>query len=126
MGHFKLKWMKNIISLALIGLSLTIASFGQRILQAKKQDKMQVTVWDTYVIKQDGTVMHFDIIAPETEKDTAVIHNYGKAYLKNKGQEGQSLTAKECRRCHVRDLQAQWEADINRQGYYILEMENCE
>jgi hypothetical protein len=89
-------------------------------------NKMKVTVWDTYVTKKDGTVMHFDIIAPESVKDTAVIYNYGKMYLKRKGQGGQALSTKECRRCHVRDIQPQWEADIKNQGYYILEMENCD
>ena len=30
---------------------------------------MHVAVWDTYVTKKDGTVMHFDIIAPVDIKD---------------------------------------------------------
>lgn len=87
---------------------------------------MKVAVWDTYVTKKDGSVMHFDIIAPEEMKDPAEIHNYGKKYLGTKGQEGQPLTSKECRFCHVRNLQPQWEADIKKQGYFILEMENCD
>lgn len=87
---------------------------------------MEVAVWDTYVTKKDGSVMHFDIIAPSSVKDTAIIYDYGKAYLKTKKQEGQPLTSKECRFCHVRSLQPQWEADIKRQGYYILEIENCD
>ena len=93
--------------------------------QNKTTNKMQVTVWDTYVPKKDGTVMHFDIVAPESVKDTAVIHNYGKAYLKTKGQDGQPVTSKECRRCHVRDVKPHWEVDIKKQGYFIIEMENC-
>jgi len=92
----------------------------------KTNNKMsKVTVWDTYVTKKDGTVMHFDIVAPEDVKDTTVIYGYGKEYLKTKCQEGQPLTSKECRRCHVRDIQPQWEADIKKQGYFIIEMENC-
>ena len=47
---------------------------------------MQVAVWDTYVTKKDGTVMHFDIIAPSTMKDEITIQEYGKEYLKSKGQ----------------------------------------
>ncbi len=86
---------------------------------------MEVAVWDTYVTKKDGSVMHFDIIAPSTVKDTALIFSYGKEYLKSKGQEGQPLTSKQCRFCHVRSLQPQWEADIKKKGYFILEMENC-
>lgn len=94
--------------------------------QTKKSRHMKVAVWDTYVTKKDGTIMHFDIIVPEEIKDTSIIYAYGREYLKSKGQEGQPLTSKECRFCHVRSLQPQWEADIKKQGYFILEMENCE
>jgi len=87
---------------------------------------MQVAVWDTYVNKNDGTVMHFDILALEEIKDTIVIYNFGNGYLKTKGQEGQPLSSKECRFCHVETLQPQWEADIKKKGYFIIEMENCE
>lgn len=105
---------------------LLICSIGCSQPPIKTINKMQVTVWDVYVKKKDGIVMHFDIIAPETVRDTSVIHNYGREYLESKGQSGQILTAKECRRCHVRDIQPQWEADIKKKGYFILEMENCD
>lgn len=90
-----------------------------------KSNKMKVAVWDTYVTKKDGSIMHFDILAPEEITDTAVIYNYGKDYLKTKGQEGQPLSSKECRFCHVETLRSNWEADIKKQGYFIIEMENC-
>ena len=45
---------------------------------------MKVAVWDTYVTKQDSTVMHFDIIVPEEVSETQIVHNFGKAYLKSK------------------------------------------
>jgi len=88
--------------------------------------KMEVAVWDTYVTKKDGTVMHFDIIAPSTQRDTLVIHNYGRDYLRTKGQEGQPLTAAECRFCHVEQLRPRWAEEIRIKGYFILEMEGCE
>jgi len=86
---------------------------------------MKVAVWDTYVTKKDGTIMHFDILAPDEIKDTTVIYNYGKEYLKFKNQEGQPLSSKECSFCHIETMRPQWEADIKKQGYFILEMENC-
>ena len=49
---------------------------------------MKVAVWDTYVTKKDETIMHFDILAPEEIKDTTVIYDYGKAYLKQKDKKG--------------------------------------
>jgi len=86
---------------------------------------MQVAVWDTYVTKKDGTVMHFDIIAPIETKEEATIHSYGRAYLQTKGQEGQPLTSRECQFCHIESLKPQWENDIRQKGYFIYEMENC-
>ena len=85
----------------------------------------KVTVWDTYVTKKDGAIMHFDIVAPVEVVDTTVIYNYGKDYLITKGQEGQAITAKQCRRCHIEVLKPAWEADIEDKGYFIIEMEGC-
>lgn len=45
---------------------------------------MKVAVWDTYVTKQDGGVMHFDIIVPAELKDEQTIFGYGFKYLSNK------------------------------------------
>lgn len=112
----------------LLTTALLIASAGQaqqRIMTDTKST-MEVAVWDTYVPRKDGRVMHFDIIAPSSMRDTAVIHGYGRAYLATKGEAGQPLTAKECRFCHVRALQPKWEKDIREQGYFVLEMEHCE
>lgn len=86
---------------------------------------MQVAVWDTYVTKKDGTIMHFDIIAPDDIKDAEIIHTFGKEYLLSKNQEGQALTAKECRFCHIENASSEIEESIQKQGYYILEMQGC-
>ena len=86
---------------------------------------MKVAVWDTYVTKKDGSIMHFDIIAPQEVKDTVVIYNYGREYLKSKGQGEQPLTSKECKFCHIEIVRPQWQAKINQNGYFIIEMENC-
>ncbi len=87
---------------------------------------MQVAVWDTYVTKKDGSIIHFDIIAPFEIKESSIIYNYGNIYLKDKGQEGQPLTSKECIFCHIETVKPQWKDIIIEQGYYIYEMENCD
>lgn len=84
-----------------------------------------VAVWDTYVTKKDGSVMHFDIIASEEIKDPAIIYSYGRNYLKIKGQDGQPLTSKECSFCHFEKVKPEWEKEIRQKGYFIIEMENC-
>lgn len=86
---------------------------------------MEVSVWDTYVTKKDGSTMHFDIIAPSEIKDSSIIHNYGTEYLKSKGQEGQSLTSKECQFCHIETVEPDRQEEIEKNGYFIVEMENC-
>ena len=84
---------------------------------------MKVAVWDTYVTKQDGKVMHFDIIAPTEQKDEKIIHEFGKQYLQTKGQAGQAITSKECRFCHIEEASEEIKAGIANNGYYILEMQ---
>lgn len=86
---------------------------------------MQVAVWDTYVTRKDGTVMHFDIIAPREVKDPGIIYAYGDEYLKTKGQSKQPLTSRECRFCHIETVTPQWQNEIGQKGYAIYEMENC-
>ncbi len=87
---------------------------------------MKVAVWDTYVTKKDGSVMHFDIIAPDSVKDEKIIYNFGKDYLLSKNEGDQSLTAKECRFCHIETATEKMILSIQQKGYYIIEMENCE
>ena len=86
---------------------------------------MQVAVWDTYVTKKDGSVMHFDIIAPAHIRDEKTIHTFGIEYLLSKNQEDQQLTAKECRFCHMEKATDEMAISIQQKGYYIIEMQNC-
>ena len=87
---------------------------------------MKVAVWDTYVEKKDGDMMHFDILAPSEITNETMIHEMGKNYLNTKGQGGQSLTAKECRLCHMEIAPAEVQQAIEQNGYYIIEMEGCD
>lgn len=86
---------------------------------------MKVAVWDTYVTRKDGRLMHFDIIVPEELKEPTVIYTFGNHYLKTKGQEDQPLTSNECSFCHIEAVKSDWEVDIAKNGYFIYEMENC-
>lgn len=90
-----------------------------------KRIARKVNIWDTYVQKKNGEIMHFDIIAPVEINDTATIYKYGKEYLKSKGQEDQPLTSKQCRFCHIETLRPEWQNQIDTNGYFIIEMEGC-
>ena len=113
--------MRIIIALAFTLYSAIIVSQNKPL----KLIKMEVAVWDTYVQKKDGTIMHFDIVAPTSVKDANSIHAYGKQFLKEKRQEGQPLSAKECRFCHIEKATEEMENAINKKGYFIIEMQGC-
>ncbi|MCB0633867.1 MAG: DUF2024 family protein [Saprospiraceae bacterium] len=85
----------------------------------------KVNVWDTYVTKKEGSLMHFDIVAPAEITDPEKIYAFGRQYLKTKDQEGQPLSAKECRLCHLEALRPEWEASIATRGFFIIEMDGC-
>lgn len=86
---------------------------------------MKVAVWDTYVTKNEGSIMHFDIIVPVETNDPEQIYSYGREYLRTKGLEGQPLSSKESQFCHIEAMKPEWEEDIRQKGYTIVEMEYC-
>lgn len=86
---------------------------------------MKVAVYDTYVTRKDGGVMHFDILVPENPGSEEQVLLYGKNYLVNKKQEGQPLTTRECRYCHIEEASEAVVKDIELQGYSIIEMQGC-
>ncbi len=87
---------------------------------------MRISVFDTYVAKKNGSLMHFDILVPtDLPLSEEKVHEFGAQYLTQKGQAGQPLSASECRFCHIEEATEDIVADINRQGYSIIEMQGC-
>lgn len=84
---------------------------------------MQVAVWDTYAKRDDGSLLHFDILVPHSITDSGVIFGYGSEYLRSRGETA-TPTAEYCQYCHVETLQPEWENAIREKGYFILEMED--
>jgi hypothetical protein len=85
---------------------------------------MQCAVYDTYVTKKDGKIMHFDVVVEaDTSHEKAVI--YGKKFLESVGEGEQKMTQEECQFCHIQQAPAMIEADIQSNGYYIQKMEGC-
>lgn len=85
---------------------------------------MQVAVWDTYVKKQDGSVLHFDILVPADKKDAAAVFEFGKMHLAARNEPAGKLESEECQLCHIEDPGPEVLESIRRQGFYILEMED--
>jgi hypothetical protein len=87
---------------------------------------MKVSVWDTYVQRKDGRRMHFDILVPIDLKDPKTVFGFGNEFLKTKSIENHVLTTKECRLCHIEQASEEISEAIDKKGYAIIEMENCD
>jgi hypothetical protein len=85
---------------------------------------MRIAVFDTYVKRKDGKIMHFDVFVPENT-DAAMAIKFGREYLSSVNEAGQTLTSKECQFCHVEHAPKTIEEEIKIKGYYIYEMEGC-
>ena len=86
---------------------------------------MKVAVWDTYVKRENGKIMHFDILVPDNIITDQTIFDFGKDYLKTKSFKTRQLTSNECRLCHIEQATEEIVSTIEKQGYFIIEMENC-
>lgn len=84
---------------------------------------MEVDVWDTYVNREDGERMHFDIIVPSGTSENMVF-KFGEDYLHSKNVVGK-LDSKQCRLCHSEEIDAENIGKIKDNGFFIYEMEGC-
>lgn len=89
---------------------------------------MKIAVFDTYVPRPDGRTMHFDILVQDDPSSRAmeVVLAHGRRYLATKGMQNASLSAKECRFCHIETAPPAVEQDVARNGFAIVEMEHCD
>ncbi|WP_205208530.1 DUF2024 family protein [Arenimonas caeni] len=88
---------------------------------------MKIAVFDTHVLRSDGRRMHFDILVQDepADRDMDKVLAHGRRYLDDKGVTAMSLTAHECRFCHVEQARPEVEQTIRERGFAILEMEGC-
>lgn len=89
---------------------------------------MKIAVFDTYVLRPDGRKMHFDILVRDQipDKEVGVVLAHGRRYLAAKGVPAESLNAQECRFCHTEFSSPPVEEEINRIGFAIIELQNCD
>lgn len=69
--------------------------------------------------------MHFDILVPNEGKELAAVLAFGRTYLADKNIPAQSLTASECRFCHIEAASPEVEREIAASGFSIIEMQHC-
>jgi hypothetical protein len=86
---------------------------------------MKISVYDTYVQRDDDSRMHFDILVPSENHDRELILEYGRTYLRAKGVSPLNLKAEKCNYCHVENANSAIEVEIAEMGFAIIELENC-
>lgn len=86
---------------------------------------MKVAVWDTHIKKENGSVMNFDIMVPDSQQNAGVIYGYGMEYLQSKSIVRYELTSNECVLCHIEQATEEMIEGINKKGYFIVELRNC-
>lgn len=84
---------------------------------------MKVAVWDTYIKKDNGNVLHFDVVVPESKSKMEIVFNYAKEFLKSKDIFGAKIETKNCRFCHIETITDTMKSDIELKGYHIIEMD---
>lgn len=87
---------------------------------------MGIAVYDTFVTRPDGRVMHFDIMVPTEGKTLEKVLAYGRIYLKAKGIPSDLLTASECRFCHTENAVGPEQEAIEADGFAIIELNHCD
>ncbi len=87
---------------------------------------MTIAVFDTYVTRPDGRVMHFDILVPDAGRNLEQVLEFGRRYLAAKDLPAQILRTEACRFCHVEQASAAVQQAVDRDGFAILELGNCD
>lgn len=87
---------------------------------------MKIAVFDTYVRREDGRRMHFDILVPDEGKSVDKVLAFGQAYLQERGVSAGPLTTQECRFCHTELANDEMAQLLTTEGVAIIELENCD
>lgn len=86
---------------------------------------MQIAVWDTYVRREDGLTMHFDILVPTEIENRSLIFEYADQYLTEKQFNAEDIRSSRCQFCHVEQASEEVILKVGQRGFDIIEFENC-
>ncbi|WP_374661230.1 DUF2024 family protein [Inhella sp.] len=87
---------------------------------------MEIAVYDTYVPRPDGRVMHFDVLVPAADHTLAQVLVYARLYLASKGLPNLGLDAQACHFCHTEYAAPGARQAIEQAGYAIIELAHCQ
>lgn len=85
---------------------------------------MKIDVYDTYATSAKGSTIHFDVFLVHGDtKENAL--RYARAFLVSIGESAVALRAERCNFCHSEPANKDIQTQIEKTGYYILQMEGC-
>lgn len=84
---------------------------------------MKASVWDSYIKKTNGNVLHFDVVVPDSSSETVMVYKYADEYLKSKGIDEAEINVKNCQFCHIESMTDKMRFDIESKGFHIIEMD---
>lgn len=85
---------------------------------------MKIDVFDTYAHTVSGSVLHFDVLLPNgTPKEQAL--RYAQSFLASIGLKEARLATVRCDFCHSEAATPHIREAVEKDGYFILQMEGC-
>jgi hypothetical protein len=85
---------------------------------------MKIDVYDTYLKGRNGELVHFDVFVPmDTPKEKAF--KAAKTWLSSVDLNANDLKQDLCAFCHSEIANPEVHRVIEREGFYILQMEGC-
>ena len=88
---------------------------------------MNVDVYDSYALADDGHRMHFDVLLPASRdaRDEGKAADVARVWLRSIGMDPDRMRLEQCRYCHSETVRPEVSARLAKQGYFILPMEGC-
>lgn len=83
---------------------------------------MKVQIWDSYALSNDGRVLHFDIVVPESTTSAENVLQFGRDYLKHIGFSGSDFNTSRCQFCHVEEPSEEMIINIKNKSYDIIDL----
>lgn len=85
---------------------------------------MKVDVYDTYATSTTGHTIHFDVLLA-SPSEASKAYEYAVKWLDDIGEKDAELSQSRCTYCHSERASTAVIADIESNGFHILQMEGC-
>jgi len=83
---------------------------------------MEIDVYDTFASSKKGNKIHFDVLLP-SDGNKYDAPKYAMAFLEKIGEAPEALDS--CKFCHSEKANAEFEKQLNSDGYYIVPIDGC-